>query len=667
MDAEDAPLPGYSVPIRAPLTVDSDSEFCLSINAQIYSRTSSFNSTSSIDISSYSDEHTSHFEEENEGFVAYPDQEIVIQRSHVLEVSYFRPFVRYQDANYVKERYNVSESIIFRPFVKISCEESSSVDVGTKLSVPVAPLTGDCDGDSDSDGEIGSVDPADGVVQKVAMDLKVRSFSGDEEDDELRVEGVFSGDDNHDVIGIENLDSVSTESVENEGCEVECWNDVVKDDNADASSFGFERIDELMVLSSNNDIEIGVISMKLSEPDEPIFDSDVINTQIVSSSDSEIENLSFVSTESVEIEGCEVECLIEAVKVSEWDVSSFDLERVEARAISDSNNEIEIETVSEKVLESDEPSFDSERIDAQNVSSSESEQEVVCEKEEEMLTKMQRIRARFLRLALIEQLTKKVNGEGGNYKFDFDLTVLAIGKTGVGKSATINSIFGENKVITSAYDPGTTTIQEITGNIDGIQLRVIDTPGLKCSSSDQSYNLRILKSIKRFTRKHTPNVVLYVDRLDTRDVNDSHLLKLITSSLGSSVWHSCIIALTHASCDPSSGFVVHRCRFIQEQIVSCGGNDRHMANPVWLVDNHPSCKHDVMDLDCRLKGLKGLACLDQANEDDGCDQVPPFEPSSEAQGVNHSLERKKAYFTEHGYRVKLVGTNHWSLGCRLCI
>ncbi|KAI3828525.1 hypothetical protein L1987_02626 [Smallanthus sonchifolius] len=653
MDAEDAPLPGYSVPIRAPLTIDSDSEFCLSINGQIYSRTSSFSSSSSIDISSYSDEHTSNFEEENEGFVAYPDQEIVIERSHHVT----RPFVRYPDANYVKERCNLSENIIFRPFVKIPCEESSSVDVGTKLSVPIAPLTGYCDGDSEND----SVDPAD-------MALKVRSFSGDEEDDVddgLRVEGVLSGDDSHDINGIENLDSVSTESVENEGCEVECWNEAVKDSEADVSGFDLERIDEQMVLSSNDDIEIEAIGMKLSEPDEPSFDSDIINTQIVSNSDSEIEDLNSVSTESVENEECEVECWNEVVKASESDVSSFDLERVETQTISDSNNEIEVETVNEKVLESDEPSFDSERIDAQNVSSSESEQEVVIKKEEEMLTQMQRVRAKFLRLALNEQLTKKVNGEGSNYKFDFDLTVLAIGKTGVGKSATINSIFGENKVITSAYDPGTTTIQEITGNVDGIQLRVIDTPGLKCSSSDQSDNLRILKSIKRFTRKHTPNVVLYIDRLDTRDVNDSHLLRLITSALGSSVWHSCIIALTHASCDPSSGFVVHRCRFIQEQIVSCGGNDRHMANPVWLVDNHPSCKHDVRDLDC---GLKGLACLDQENEDDGCDQIPPFVSSSEERGVvNRSLGRKMAYFTEHGYRVKLVGTNHWSLGCRLCI
>lgn len=90
-----------SIPIRAPLTIDSDSEYNLSSNNNYnYSRSSSFSSStsSSVDISSFNDE--------NDDFATYPHDEIVLEQSRVEKIELIRPFVKYPDGNEVKERMN---------------------------------------------------------------------------------------------------------------------------------------------------------------------------------------------------------------------------------------------------------------------------------------------------------------------------------------------------------------------------------------------------------------------------------------------------------------------------------------------------------------------------------------------------------------------------------
>ncbi|CAA6663211.1 unnamed protein product [Spirodela intermedia] len=249
-----------------------------------------------------------------------------------------------------------------------------------------------------------------------------------------------------------------------------------------------------------------------------------------------------------------------------------------------------------------------------------------AEENDETREKLQMIRVKFLRLAhrlgqtphnvVVAQVLYRLAGAfsfdrasamaenleaAGQEPLDFSCTIMVIGKTGVGKSATINSIFDEVKFSTNAFQQGTKKVQDIVGTVQGIKVRVIDTPGLSPSSSDQQKNEKILHSVKHFIKKSPPDIVLYLDRLDmqSRDYGDVPLLRTITEIFGASIWFNAIIVLTHAGSAPPDGsngtsmsyemFVTQRSHVVQQAIRQAAG-DMRLMNPVSFVENHSACR-----------------------------------------------------------------------------
>ncbi|KAL6561049.1 hypothetical protein OROGR_003839 [Orobanche gracilis] len=260
------------------------------------------------------------------------------------------------------------------------------------------------------------------------------------------------------------------------------------------------------------------------------------------------------------------------------------------------------------------------------------------EEYDETREKLQMIRVKFLRLAhrlgqtphnvvvaqvlyrlgLAEQLRGRSRGRAafsfdrasavaeqleaaGKEPLDCTCTIMVLGKSGVGKSATINSIFDEVMFGTDAFQLGTKKAQDIVGTIQGIRVHVIDTPGLLPSWSDQRQNEKTLRSVKRFIKKTPPDIVLYLDRLDMqcRDFGDTPVLRTITEIFGPSIWFNAIVVLTHAASAPPEGpngtttsydmFVTERSHVIQQAIRQAAG-DMRLMNPVSLVENHSACR-----------------------------------------------------------------------------
>ncbi|KAK6135544.1 hypothetical protein DH2020_030715 [Rehmannia glutinosa] len=187
------------------------------------------------------------------------------------------------------------------------------------------------------------------------------------------------------------------------------------------------------------------------------------------------------------------------------------------------------------------------------------------------------------------------------------LTILVMGKGGVGKSSTINSIIGEPVVTVSAFQSETPRPVMVSRSRAGFTMNIIDTPGLV----EGGYvNDQVLDSIKsflgRFLMMKTIDVLLYVDRLDAYRVDDldKQVVKAITDSFGKEIWHKAMVVLTHAQLSPPDALTYEE--FFSkrsESLLKCVRQGariskkdvQNFAIPVALVENSGRCNKNEHD------------------------------------------------------------------------
>ncbi|ERN15183.1 translocase of chloroplast 34, chloroplastic [Amborella trichopoda] len=177
------------------------------------------------------------------------------------------------------------------------------------------------------------------------------------------------------------------------------------------------------------------------------------------------------------------------------------------------------------------------------------------------------------------------------------VTILVMGKGGVGKSSTVNSLLGERVAAVSAFQSEAMRPIICSRARAGFTLNIIDTPGLVEGGFVNEHALEI---IKRFLLNKTIDILLYVDRLDGYRVDnlDRQVIKAITDSFGKGIWQRGLVVLTHAQLSPPDGlsydeFFSRRSEALLK-VVRLGGQIRRQeleARPVpfVLVENSGRC------------------------------------------------------------------------------
>lgn len=123
------------------------------------------------------------------------------------------------------------------------------------------------------------------------------------------------------------------------------------------------------------------------------------------------------------------------------------------------------------------------------------------------------------------------------------LIIFVAGRTGWGKSSTVNSLLDRELCPVNDDEPQTA---EVTGHdfeMNGVKGTVFDTPGFCDGTGNDQQYIEMIRSKVR-----TPHAMLYVSRLDeTRPEDDRQVIKIISEALGNSIWENTVIVFTFAN------------------------------------------------------------------------------------------------------------------------
>lgn len=126
------------------------------------------------------------------------------------------------------------------------------------------------------------------------------------------------------------------------------------------------------------------------------------------------------------------------------------------------------------------------------------------------------------------------------------ISILLAGRTGVGKSSTINSLLGHEVAPVGKFRPTTMSVASYPHEHGGLQYHIVDTPGLCDDLPEVGNDQRYLADIREASGQ--TDCLLFVTELDAARVSSDEKrgIKMLTEALGASVWEHALIVFTRA-------------------------------------------------------------------------------------------------------------------------
>jgi GTP-binding protein EngB required for normal cell division len=184
---------------------------------------------------------------------------------------------------------------------------------------------------------------------------------------------------------------------------------------------------------------------------------------------------------------------------------------------------------------------------------------------------------------ILDNLKRKLN-DGKRAK----VTFILVGRTGVGKSSTVNSLLGKTVARVSDDVPTTMRVELYPAQFNGIQFVVADTPGL-CddlpeAGKDDEYLALMRSRVPQF------DCLWFVSRLDDVRVSadEKRGIMLVSQAFGHKVWEHAVLVFTFASKVEASEYtrkLLRRSELLRDEVAKYAGEAIGRGLPAVAVDN----------------------------------------------------------------------------------
>ena len=181
------------------------------------------------------------------------------------------------------------------------------------------------------------------------------------------------------------------------------------------------------------------------------------------------------------------------------------------------------------------------------------------------------------------------------------LTFLEVGRTGVGKSSTINTLIGRDVAEVGHLTATTMEVKTYNLAINDIKIQLIDTPGLCDDLEEKGNDLVYIDRIKKGVPNQEIDLVLFFSSLmaDERSVlrDEKRAIEIISKAFGEKIWKQSVIVFT---CACSRNIVPYQYQYylkectkiLKKEIEIYAGKDVAEQIPSVAVDNNSETTPD---------------------------------------------------------------------------